>query len=149
MTSLYEEIIKILKEEEVLLTSLYQIVSEERDAIIGLKSSELEKVLLKKEETLMKLSLWEVEREKTIERNNLKGITLNELISYFEEQDKSRDISELKGLFDKMKTLLSSIREIQKINEQLIDRSLIHLGTALKFLENFGIKPKQSLSREA
>jgi len=146
---LYEEIIKILKEEEVLLTSLYQIVSEERDAIIGLKSSELEKVLLKKEETLMKLSLWEVEREKTIERNNLKGITLNELISYFEEQDKSRDISELKGLFDKMKTLLSSIREIQKINEQLIDRSLIHLGTALKFLENFGIKPKQSLSREA
>jgi len=149
LTSLYEEIIKILKEEEVLLTSLYQIVSEERDAIIGLKSSELEKVLLKKEETLMKLSLWEVEREKTIERNNLKGITLNELISYFEEQDKSRDISELKGLFDKMKTLLSSIREIQKINEQLIDRSLIHLGTALKFLENFGIKPKQSLSREA
>jgi len=47
-----------------------------------------------------------------------------------------------------MKTLLCAIAEIQKINEQLIDRSIVHIGTAVKFLESFGITARQNFSKE-
>lgn len=61
----------------------------------------------------------------------------------------SPELIQLKELYYSMKTLLNAISEIQRINEQLIDRSIMHIGTAIKFLETFGINAKQSLSKEA
>jgi len=146
LTGLHEELVKILKEEKRLLSSLYTIVSEERDAIVSLNSQELERILVKKQEVLTKLSLWEKEREKLLEKYSLSDKSLSEIISTIEQ---SQDTQKLKEIYSAMKNLLSAIAEIQKINEQLIDRSIIHIGTAIKFLESFGINAKQSLSREA
>ncbi len=149
MTSLHEELIAILKEEKALLVSLYKVVSEERDAIVGLNSQELERIVTKKQETLLKLSLLEKEREKILSMHDLKGKSLSEIIDYFENMKKSTEANELKQYYLSMKTLLESISEIQRINEQLIDRSIVHITTAMKFIESFGITPKQSVSREA
>jgi len=149
LTNLHKELVKILKEEKDLLTDLYKIVSEERDLIVGLKSSELERILTVKEATIMKLSLWEKEREKLLSEHELKGKSLSFILSINPEDNDSTEVLELRELYESMKTLLESISEIQKINEQLIDRSINYVGTALRFLESFGIFPKQSLSKEA
>lgn len=147
MTSLHRELLKILKEEKSLLESLYRIVSEERDAIVGGSSVELERILRDKEQTLMRLGLWEEERQKLLKRYGFEGkslsVILQEALQQFERGD------EIDELYQSMKTLLPAIAEIQKINEQLIDRSIIHIETALRFLESFGIKAKQTLSKEA
>lgn len=145
MTGLHEEFVKILKEEKNLLAELYRIVSEERDTIAGLKSSELERILREKEAVIMKLSLWEKEREKILSEHALQGKSLSEIL----ETPAFNESAELRELYENMKSLLTAISEIQKINEQLIDRSIIYVGTALKFLESFGILPRQSLSKEA
>lgn len=147
MTGLYKELIEILRKEKSLLESLFRIVSEERDAIVGLNSAELEKVLTDKEKTLIKLSLWEEEREKLLKKYGLERKSLSEIIQELPSEDKQT--VELKELYQSMKALLTAISEIQKINEQLIDRSILHIETALKFLESFGITPRQTLSREA
>lgn len=146
MTNLYYELVKVLQNEKNLLSSLYKIVSEERDAIVALQAKELERILRQKEAVLMKLSLWEREREKILEKNNLYGKSFSEIISHIEQ---THDVQRLRELYSAMKTLLTAISDIQKINEQLIDRSIINIGTAIKFLESFGITPKQSLSKEA
>jgi len=146
LTSLYDELVKVLQNEKNLLSSLYKIVSEERDAIVALQAKELERILREKEAVLMKLSLWESERERILEKNNLYGKSFSEIISHIEQ---TQDVQRLRELYSAMKTLLTAIAEIQKINEQLIDRSIINIGTAIKFLESFGITPKQSLSKEA
>jgi len=146
LTSLYDELVKVLQNEKNLLSSLYKIVSEERDAIVALQAKELERILRQKEAVLMKLSLWESERERILEKNNLYGKSFSEIISHIEQ---TQDVQRLRELYSAMKTLLTAIAEIQKINEQLIDRSIINIGTAIKFLESFGITPKQSLSKEA
>ncbi len=146
MTNLYDELVKVLQNEKNLLSSLYKIVSEERDAIVALQAKELERILRQKEAVLMKLSLWEREREKILEKNNLYGKSFSEIISHIEQ---THDVQRLRELYSAMKTLLTAISDIQKINEQLIDRSIINIGTAIKFLESFGITPKQSLSKEA
>jgi flagellar biosynthesis/type III secretory pathway chaperone len=143
---LYDELVKVLQNEKNLLSSLYKIVSEERDAIVALQAKELERILRQKEAVLMKLSLWEREREKILEKNNLYGKSFSEIISHIEQ---THDVQRLRELYSAMKTLLTAISDIQKINEQLIDRSIINIGTAIKFLESFGITPKQSLSKEA
>jgi flagellar biosynthesis/type III secretory pathway chaperone len=143
---LYYELVKVLQNEKNLLSSLYKIVSEERDAIVALQAKELERILRQKEAVLMKLSLWEREREKILEKNNLYGKSFSEIISHIEQ---THDVQRLRELYSAMKTLLTAISDIQKINEQLIDRSIINIGTAIKFLESFGITPKQSLSKEA
>lgn len=142
MTSLHKELIEILKEEKALLGNLYSIVSEERDAIVGLKITDLERILRQKEETLMKLSLWEKEREKL----GLRDKSLYEIIN---ESEQNEDFSKLRELYNSMRALLGAIREIQKINEQLIDHSIFNVRMSLKFLESFGIVPKQSFSKEA
>lgn len=146
MTNLYDELVKVLQNEKNLLSSLYKIVSEERDAIVALQAKELERILRQKEAVLMKLSLWERERERILEKNNLYGKSFSEIISHIEQ---THDVQRLRELYSAMKTLLTAISDIQKINEQLIDRSIINIGTAIKFLESFGITPKQSLSKEA
>jgi len=146
LTNLYDELVKVLQNEKNLLSSLYKIVSEERDAIVALQAKELERILRQKEAVLMKLSLWEREREKILEKNNLYGKSFSEIISHIEQ---THDVQRLRELYSAMKTLLTAISDIQKINEQLIDRSIINIGTAIKFLESFGITPKQSLSKEA
>jgi len=146
LTNLYYELVKVLQNEKNLLSSLYKIVSEERDAIVALQAKELERILRQKEAVLMKLSLWEREREKILEKNNLYGKSFSEIISHIEQ---THDVQRLRELYSAMKTLLNAISDIQKINEQLIDRSIINIGTAIKFLESFGITPKQSLSKEA
>jgi flagellar biosynthesis/type III secretory pathway chaperone len=143
---LYYELVKVLQNEKNLLSSLYKIVSEERDAIVALQAKELERILRQKEAVLMKLSLWERERERILEKNNLYGKSFSEIISHIEQ---THDVQRLRELYSAMKTLLTAISDIQKINEQLIDRSIINIGTAIKFLESFGITPKQSLSKEA
>lgn len=145
MTGLHEELVKILKEEKNLLSELYRIVSEERDAIVGLNSSELERILREKEALIMKISLWEKEREKILSEHALQDKPFSAIL----ETPAFKESSELRKLYKSMKTLLESISEIQKINEQLIDRSIVYVGTALKFLENFGIQPRQTLSKEA
>lgn len=145
MTGLHEELVKILKEEKNLLSELYRIVSEERDAIVGLNSSELERILREKETVIMKLSLWEKEREKLLSEHALQDKPLSVIL----ETPVLKDSAELRKLYESMKSLLESTSEIQKINEQLIDRSIVYIGTALKFLENFGIQPRQTLSKEA
>ena len=153
MTSLHEELIDtwdfrlrkllyILNEEKALLGNLYRIVSEERDAIVGLKYKELEGILRKKEETIMKLSLWEKEREKL-------GLNKKSLYEIIIECEHNEEFYQLRELYNSMKALLDAIGEIQKINEQLINRSIFHIGMSLKFLESFGISPKQSFSKEA
>lgn len=149
MTSLHEELAEILEEEKKLLNNLYSIVSEERDAIVSLNSQGLERILIAKQEVLTKLSLWEKEREKLLEKYNMKGMTLENLIEYFEKNHHSSHLLKLRDLYKTMKAMLIAIGEIQKINEQLIDRSVLHIGAAIKFLETFGINAKQSLSREA
>ena len=141
MTSLHKELIEILDEEKALLANLYRIVSEERDAIVGLKYKELEGILRQKEETLMKLSLWEKEREKL-------GLNKKSLYEIISESEHNEDFYKLRELYNSMRALLGAIGEIQKINEQLIDRSIFHIGMSLKFLESFGISPKQSFSKE-
>jgi len=146
LTNLYDELVKVLQNEKNLLSSLYKIVSEERDAIVALQAKELERILRQKEAVLMKLSLWERERERILEKNNLYGKSFSEIISHIEQ---THDVQRLRELYSAMKTLLNAISDIQKINEQLIDRSIINIGTAIKFLESFGITPKQSLSKEA
>jgi flagellar biosynthesis/type III secretory pathway chaperone len=146
LTNLYDELVKVLQNEKNLLSSLYKIVSEERDAIVALQAKELERILRQKEAVLMKLSLWERERERILEKNNLYGKSFSEIISHIEQ---THDVQRLRELYSAMKTLLTAISDIQKINEQLIDRSIINIGTAIKFLESFGITPKQSLSKEA
>ncbi|MGB9710022.1 MAG: flagellar protein FlgN [Thermodesulfovibrio sp.] len=146
MISLYEELLKILEEEKTLLEALYKIVSEERDAIVALKGDELEKIMRDKETVIMKLSLWEQERLKLLKKHDLSDKSLSEIISQIES---TQDAQRLKQIYSAMKTLLGATSEIQKVNEQLIDRSIIHINTAIKFLESFGIAPKQSLSREA
>ena len=146
MTNLYDELVKVLQNEKNLLSSLYKIVSEERDAIVALQAKELERILRQKEAVLMKLSLWERERERILEKNNLYGKSFSEIISHIEQ---THDVQRLRELYSAMKTLLTAISDIQKINEQLIDRSIINIGTAIKFLESFGITQKQSLSKEA
>lgn len=146
MISLHKELTKILNEEKALLEVLFKTVSEERDAIVGLNSIELEKILREKEQTLIKLSLWEEERVKLLAKNGLENTTLSEIL---EMNNASPELIQLKELYYSMKTLLNAISEIQRINEQLIDRSIMHIGTAIKFLETFGINAKQSLSREA
>ncbi|WP_353683446.1 flagellar protein FlgN [Thermodesulfovibrio sp. 3907-1M] len=146
MISLHEELLKILHEEKKLLEVLYKIVSEERDAIVALRADELERILRDKETVIMKLSLWEQERQKLLGKHDLSDKSLSEIISQIEN---SEDAQRLREIYSAMKTLLSAIGEIQKINEQLIDRSIIHIKTAIKFLETFGIAPKQSLSKEA
>lgn len=149
MTSLYKELANILKEEKKLMSKLYNVVSEERDAIVALNSKELEKILMNKETLLVKISLWEKEREKLLKQNGLEGKTISEIIKMQSFQEESKEISIIEETYKTMKSLLVAIAEIQKINEQLIDRSIIHIGTAIKFFESFGIKPKQTLSREA
>ncbi|ACI21017.1 MULTISPECIES: flagellar protein FlgN [Thermodesulfovibrio] len=146
MISLHKELTKILNEEKALLEILFKIVSEERDAIVGLNSVELEKILREKEQTLIKLSLWEEERAKLLAKNGLENTTLSEILNM---NNDSPELIQLKELYYSMKTLLNAISEIQRINEQLIDRSIMHIGTAIKFLETFGINAKQSLSKEA
>jgi len=146
LISLYKELTKILNEEKALLEILFKIVSEERDAIVGLNSVELEKILREKEQTLIKLSLWEEERVKLLTKNGLENTTLSEILNM---NNDSPELIQLKELYYSMKTLLNAISEIQRINEQLIDRSIMHIGTAIKFLETFGINAKQSLSKEA
>jgi flagellar biosynthesis/type III secretory pathway chaperone len=143
---LHKELTKILNEEKALLEILFKIVSEERDAIVGLNSVELEKILREKEQTLIKLSLWEEERAKLLAKNGLENTTLSEILNM---NNDSPELIQLKELYYSMKTLLNAISEIQRINEQLIDRSIMHIGTAIKFLETFGINAKQSLSKEA
>ncbi len=149
MTSLYKELVNILIEEKSLLSQLYEVVSEERDAIVGLNSKELEKILMNKESLLVKISLWEKEREKLLKNHGLEGRTISEIIQRHPNKEENKEISVIEEIYKTMKSLLSAISEIQKINEQLIDRSIIHIGTAIKFFESFGIKPKQTLSREA
>lgn len=146
MTGWYNELVKILEQQKALLCELYKIVSEERDAIVGLNALELEKIVRKKEETLMKLSLWDNERQKLLANCGLEGKSLKEIIELSTEEEIT---VKLKEFYSTMHVLLSGISEIQKINEQLIDRSIIHIGTALRFLESFGINPKQSFSKEA
>lgn len=149
MTSWHEELVNIMTEEKRLLTELISIVSEERDAIVGLRSQELERILRKKEGVLIKLSMWEAQRTKLLEENGLTGKTMSHILEEIEDSVQPEILGKLKELFTSMKALLSSIGEIQRINEQLIDRSLLHIGTALKFLETFGITPQGTLSREA
>lgn len=146
MTSLHKELIEILNEEKALLSNLYRIVSEERDAIVGFNSKELERILREKEQTLIKLSLWESARIKLFAKNGMENKALSEIIDI---RDESPELLQLKDLYNTMQVLLRSIYDIQKINEQFIDRSIIHISTAIKFLENFGVTPKQSLLREA
>lgn len=146
MISLYKELAEILKKEKNLLEILFKIVSDERDAIVGLNSAELEKILIQKEQALIKLSLWEEERLKFLAKNGLENTTLSEILNV---KNESPELVQLKELYHSMKTLLNAISEIQRINEQLIDRSIIHIETAIKFLEIFGITAKQNLSKEA
>ncbi len=146
MISLYKELAEILKKEKNLLEILFKIVSDERDAIVGLNSTELEKILMQKEQALIKLSLWEKERLKLLAKNGLENTTLSEILNV---KNESPELVQLKELYHSMKTLLNAISEIQRINEQLIDRSIIHIETAIKFLEIFGITAKQNLSKEA
>lgn len=148
MTSLHDELAKILKEEKILLSRLYSIVSDERDAIVSLRSDELERIIREKESVIMKLSLWETEREKLLEERGLKGKSLSFIINDIANSSLDKN-SHLKEIYLSMKTLLSAIAEIQRINEQLVDRSIIHIGTAIKFLETFGVSPKGTLSKEA
>lgn len=149
MTSLYKELAKILKEEKKLLSKIYSVVSEEREAIVALNSKELERILIDKEALLVKVSLWEKEREKLLKQHGLEGRTISEILTMQSSQEERKEILVIEETYKTMKSLLSGIAEIQKINEQLIDRSIIHIGTAIKFFESFGIKPKQTLSREA
>lgn len=146
MISLYKELVEILTKEKNLLEILFKIVSDERDAIVGLNSVELEKILIQKEQTLIKLSLWEEERLKLLAKNGLENATLSEILNV---KNESPEVEQLRELYHSMKTLLNAISEIQRINEQLIDRSIIHIETAIKFLENFGIIAKQNLLKEA
>lgn len=148
MTSLHEELERILNEEKIILGSLYDVVSAERDAIVSLDSEKLMNILMQKEELLMKLSIWEKEREKLLKSHNLEKFSLRELIEFFEKNDNLKD-NNLRKIYEGMRIILDSIAEIQRINEQLIDRSIIHVGTALKFLESFGITARQSFKKEA
>ncbi len=149
MTSLHKDVANILQEEKKLLKELYSLVSKERDAIVSLDSKGLEEILREKESLLVKISLWEKEREKILKKEGLEGKTLSEVIKIFSIDGQKEEIEMLKETYRTMKSLLSAIEEIQKINGQLIDHSLIHIGRALKFFESFGIKPKHSLSMEA
>lgn len=149
MTSLYKELANILKEEKKLLSKIYSVVSEEREAIVALNSKELERILIDKEALLVKISLWEKEREKLLKQHGLEGRTISEILTMQSGHEDRGEISAIEETYKIMKSLLSGIMEIQKINEQLIDRSIIHIGTAIKFFESFGIKPEQTLSREA
>jgi flagellar biosynthesis/type III secretory pathway chaperone len=146
---LYKELTNILKEEKRLLSELYSVVSEERDVIVSLNLQNLEKTLRDKEALLMKLSFWEKERDKLLKNYGLEGKTLSEIIKIHSNDGENNDISAIEEIYKSMKSLLSAIAEIHKINEQLIDRSIIHINTAIKFFETFGIEPKQKLSREA
>lgn len=146
MISLYKELAEILKKEKNLLEILFKIVSDERDAIVGLNSAELEKILIQKEQALIKLSLWEEERLKLLAKNGLENTTLSEILNV---KNESPELVQLKELYHNMKTLLNAISEIQRINEQLIDRSILHIETTIKFLEIFGITAKQNFSKEA
>lgn len=148
MTSLYSELAKILREEKQLLYELYSTVSKERDAIISLNSNELEKITRDKELLLIKISLWDEEREKLLRHYGLEGKTITEIIN-MNNKGGEVDTAEIEELYRTLKALISAISEIQKINEQLIDHSMISIGAAIKFFESFGINPKQTLSREA
>lgn len=86
MTGWHDELVKILEEEEKLLKALYDTVSKERDAIVSLDSQELERILIEKQEILTKLSLWEKEREKLLEKHNLKGTGLEKIIESAEKK---------------------------------------------------------------
>jgi len=104
LTNLYDELVKVLQNEKNLLSSLYKIVSEERDAIVALQAKELERILRQKEAVLMKLSLWERERERILEKNNLYGKSFSEIISHIEQ---THDVQRLRELYSAMKTLLT------------------------------------------
>lgn len=149
MTNLLEELERILNEEKIILSSLYEVVSKERDAIVSLDSEKLMNILMQKEELLMKLSIWEREREKLLKLHNLEKFSLRELIEFFEKNDENSKDKNLRELYEGMRIILDAIAEIQRINEQLIDRSIIHVGTAIKFLESFGITARQNFKKEA
>lgn len=146
MTKLLNELLEILTKEKEELSELYKVVSEERDAIVALNHKELERILRKKEKVAIKLSLWEKEREKFLSENGLSGVSLSEIIKKYETE---KEAEKLKEIYDTMKTLLTAISEIQKINEELIDHCLCNINMSLKFLENFNISAKSTVSKEA
>ncbi|MCS7202865.1 MAG: flagellar protein FlgN [Thermodesulfovibrio sp.] len=145
MTNLLNRLLEILTKEKECLSELYNIVSEERDTIVSLRHHELERILRKKEETVMKISLLEKEREKFLLENELNGLSLSEIIKKYEIYEET---SKLKELYTTIKTLLTAIEEIQRINEQLIDHCLFNIHRSLKFLENFNISAKSTISKE-
>ena len=144
MIQLYEELITILEKEFVLCTQLVGLLQKEKDVIVSLDPNALEQLLGEKESISINIRMCDEARERILERLGFNNKTISQVAAV--AADEYRD--KLKDIASRFVSVIHSITELNKLNGKLIEKSLYYVKASYKFLNAFGVSPRQQISVE-
>jgi len=144
LTNSYENLITILEKEFDLLSGMVELMQKEKDVITGTDVSALNEHIRNKELVAAKIALCEEARLREFKALGLSGKKLSEVAA--ESSPDYRD--RLLSIVSRFKAVKSSIAELNKLNELLIDKSLFYIRSSRRFLETFGFQASGKVSME-
>jgi len=144
LIQLYEELITILEKEFVLCTQLVGLLQKEKDVIVSLDPNALEQLLGEKESISINIRMCDEARERILERLGFNNKTISQVAAV--AADEYRD--KLKDIASRFVSVIHSITELNKLNGKLIEKSLYYVKASYKFLNAFGVSPRQQISVE-
>ena len=138
MNALLDNLLNLLEEETNIFRSIFDILEEETAALLTSNLNELNEVLKKKENEVLKIRLLEAKREKIVQSiANIagcpaKGLTLSKLAGMV-TQSYSDAIFKIS---DKLEQFTHSIRLLNQKNKKLVEQSLGLVRDSLSILDN-------------
>lgn len=123
MTDILSRIEEILAEELSMYEQIYEIEKKKGEAIINREAEMLSRLTVQEEECLSGITALEDERQKQISNysrmnkiEDTDSVTLSKLV----DDKKSRDFNALKNTGDRLKGVLEQIKDVQKVNEDML-----------------------------
>ena len=138
MNALLDNLLELLKEETEIFKSIFNILEEETAALMTSDLNQLNEVLKKKENEVLKIRLLEAQREKIVQNIavqtgcSAKGLTLSKLAGMV-----SHSYSEaIFKISEKLEQFSHSIRLLNQKNKKLVEQSLGLVRDSLSMLDN-------------
>jgi len=134
----------ILGQEMALFEGLMGLLQKEKEIIVRNSLDDLHTSNNQKETILLKIRVLEETRIKIVEKISIllgkegKELTLSGLSDVLEEPYKSRFIA----FRTKMVAMVDSLREINKVNQFLVERSLQSINSFFSLLNLLGVSPQ-------
>lgn len=128
-------IINILEEQVKAYRALQDLLIKERASLVEIDPRGVEEISKQKDTVVMRLRLLEDERQRLVRQfADEKSVSGNINLDELGRQCGNEQFSKLRT---QLRSLLSSIEEMNRINSVLIDRSLKYIRTTVNFFSSF------------